>query len=191
MNNGEFRALRSSSPTSLLAAERGIFNSTRVVANECQHTNGIFVLGAAAVMRDWAAKRLLGQCQDEVMRPSTRAPFLRSGRSRLGLDMRRSGRRLMPAETGYDVAHAHACDYLWYSGAKLLNEPPVTCPPSSKFASTCLLHGGRAESVNVKNINISGTEAWISSPDAPRPMDLPFHVQVSSSRSWSKKSLCS
>ena len=35
---------------------------------------------------------------------------------------------------------------------------------------------GSAESVQVKNIAIEGTEAWISSPNAPRLTGLSFSV---------------
>ena len=62
MTNGSFHAMRSRSPTSLLAAGSGIFASSRIMASDCQHTNGIFVLGDRAVMSNSAVVWVSHSC---------------------------------------------------------------------------------------------------------------------------------
>ena len=65
MTNGSFRAWRSRSPTSLLVAGSGIFASSRITISDCEHTNGIFVLGDRAVMSNPAAMWVhVVLCQD-------------------------------------------------------------------------------------------------------------------------------
>ena len=56
MTNSSFRLWRSSSPTSLAVAETGNFTSTSVIVGGCKKTNGIFVLGAAAVVSNLETK---------------------------------------------------------------------------------------------------------------------------------------
>ena len=181
MTNSSFYAWRSSSTTSLAVAEKGMFTSTSVIVSSCEHTNGILSwvqrLSSATRQRSGfkTGRKLLQSLPWKHIQQTLRRCYIRQQHpttdqaARCGAVEKMNGLCRQSSVSGWAIFES--------TMSSLLLLGTFCCPCSAQIAwvSMCrtVLQSARAESVEAKDINISGTEAWISSPDAPWLMQVP------------------